>query len=164
MILVQNMVYITGIIGFFIVCCHSGLGNHLYLHRTFSYNRKKNLQEVYWLVVIETLCVSGGLCFLYVGLELGGLLEPMGISGLFVIVWMTFLANLICHGYAPMLHGIAALTTIFIAFFVSGLLFFIIWNGIQSNLYLTEIATALFVLNLCMCGIHVKLWKQADFM
>lgn len=163
MILVQNMVCITGIIGLLIVFCHAGSGNYLYLHRTFSHNRKKNLQEVYQLVGIETLCVSGGLCFLYKGLELGGLLESMGISGIFVIVWMTFLANLICHGYAPMFHSIAAITTIIIVFFVPGLLFFVGWNGIQSNLYLTEIAVALFVLDLCMCGIHVKMWKYADF-
>lgn len=163
MILVQNMVCITGIIGFLIVYYCSELGNYLYLHRAFSYNRRKNLQEMYRLVGIETLCVSGGLCLLYKVLEFGALLEPMGVSGVFVVIGMTFLANLICHGYTPMFQGIAMLAMIVGMPFVVGLLIFIFWNGIQSNLYVTEIAIVLFLLNVCMCGIHVKLWKQADF-
>lgn len=79
MILVQNAVYITGVIGFLLVNAYSRPGNYLYIHRVFSYSRKKNLYEVYQLVGIETICVSGILCLIYKLLEIGGLLEPMGV-------------------------------------------------------------------------------------
>lgn len=163
MILVQNAVCLTGIIGFLLVSYFSGLGDYLYVHRVFSYNRKKNLMEVYQLVGIETICVSGFLWLIYKVLEIRGLLEPMGIFGLLVVVCMILLAGLFSHGYMPMFKGIALLVMFLVALPVLFFFLFIIWHNVQSNLYLTQIAIVLVVLNLFMWGLHIKLWGNADF-
>lgn len=163
MILVQNSVFITGVIGFLLVHWFFGVGNYLYLHRVFSYNRKKNLSEVYQHVGAETICVSGFLCLLYKALVMGGLLEPMGISGLLVIVWMVLLAGLICHGYIPIFRGDAIIVIILSVILVSALFICFFCSNVQSNLYLRQIAMALLVVHLCMWGLHLKLWRKADF-
>lgn len=163
MIFVQNSVFITGVIGFLLVHWFFGVGNYLYLHRVFSYNRKKNLSEVYQHVGVETICVSGVLSLLYKALEIGELLEPMGISGLLVIVWMVLLAGLICHGYISIFRGDAIIVIMLSLFFVSISIIYIFWSNIQSNLYLRQIAVALLIVHLSLWGLHLKLWRKADF-
>lgn len=164
MILVQNMVFITGIIGFILVLCLSGLGSHLYLHRVFSLYRRKNLKEVYRYVGLKTICVSGVLCLIYKILELAGLLEPMGFCGLLVIVWMTLLASMIMHGYAPVLQGMGWMLVLLAGIFGAGFLIVISWKNLRTDLYLPQITVILFAMNLCMWAIHKRLWETADFM
>lgn len=163
MILVQNSVFITGVIGFLLVHWFFGIGNYLYLHRVFSYNRKTNLFEVYQHVGVETIFVSGFLSLLYKALEMGGLLEPVGISGLLVIVCMVLLASLICHGYIPIFRGDAIIVILLSVILVSVSIIYILGSNVQSNLYLTQVAMALFVVHLCLWGLHLKLWRKADF-
>lgn len=163
MIFIHNSVFITGVIGFLLVYWFFGIGNYLYFHRVFSYNREKNLFEVYQHVGVETICVSGFLSLLYKVLEMGGLLDPMGISGFLVIVWMVLLAGLICHGYIPIFRGNAIIVILLSVILVSVSIIYILGCNVQSNLYLTRVAMALFVVHLCMWGLHLKLWRKADF-
>lgn len=109
------------------------------------------------------MCVSGFLCFIYKALEMGGLLEPMGISGLLVIVWMVLLAGLICHGYIPIFRDGAIIVIILSVILMSALFIYIFCSNLQSNLYLIQIAMALLVVHLCMWVLHLKLWRKADF-
>lgn len=163
MIFIHNSVFITGVIGFLLVHWFFGIGNYMYLHRVFSYNRKRNLFEVYQHVGVETICVSGGLSLLYKTLEMGGLLDPMGISGFLVIVWMGLLAGLICHGYIPIFRGNAIIVILLSVILTSVSFIYILGSNLQSNLYLTQITMFLFVTHLCMWGLHLKLWRKADF-
>lgn len=163
MIVVQNMIFITGIIGFVLTFCLSGLGSQLYLHRVFSYNRKKNLREVYRLIGVETVCVSGFLYLIYMIFVLFGLLNPMGFWGILVIVLMTLLANLFVHGYAPILRGMEVIFAVLIGCFPT--FFFIIVHLVHfhTNLYLKQIAVILLIINLCVWKINDRMWKNADF-
>lgn len=164
MILVKNMIFITGITGFVLVFCLAKLGGNLFLHRAFSYYRKRNLWEVYRFMGIETVCISGILCLFYKILEIAGLLEPIGVSGVLVVVFMTLLAAFLCHAYAPALHGIEVVVV-----YLSGLLFVTfltvaLLNGVHTNLYRTPIAVILFAINLFAWSIHRNLWKKTDFL
>ena len=164
MILVKNMICITGITGFVLVCCFSRLGEYLFLHRAFSYHRKRNLWEVYRFMGIETVCISGILCLLNKIFEIACLLEPIGVSGALVVVFMTLLASFLCHAFTPVLHGIEVVAVYLVGLLFVTFLIVALWNGVYTNLYRTPIAVILLAINLFAWSIHRKLWKKADFL